>query len=144
MARVVVALAVALVAAGCSSDKRPTWNPPTLGPDVGSLVDDFNTYAEDVDEPWERSPALLAGEFLRLDRTQASRTRIDAEAPGEGTGPATATVTLEGLLDDSVLATRYVLALTRDGEVWRLESAEWTQRCRQGRGHQDYSTEPCL
>jgi hypothetical protein len=143
MVRIALATFALAAVAGCGSDQA-TWEPDALGANVGSLVDDFNAYAEDVDEPWERSPALLAGEFLRLDRTQASRTRIDAEAPGEGTGPATATVTLEGLLDDSVLATRYVLALTRDGEVWRLESAEWTQRCRQGRGHEDYSTEPCL
>jgi hypothetical protein len=143
MVRIALATFALAAVAGCGSDQA-TWEPDALGANVGSLVDDFNAYAEDVDEPWERSPALLAGEFLRLDRTQASRTRIDSEAPGEGTGPATATVTLEGLLDDSVLATRYVLALTRDGEVWRLESAEWTQRCRQGRGHEDYSTEPCL
>ena len=84
------------------------------------------------------------GEFLRLDRTQATGTSIDAETPGEGTGPATATVTLTGLLDDSILAERYVLSLTRHGDVWRVESAEWAQRCRPGRGHQDYSTEACI
>ena len=79
---------LALAVAGCGGgDGTPAWD----GPDSAvrgrrhGLVDDFNAYADEVDEPWERSPALLAGEFLRLDRAQASRTSLDAEAPGEGT-----------------------------------------------------------
>jgi hypothetical protein len=147
--RVVIrALAIALcataLAAGCGGSDEPSWNPESLGPNAGSRVDDFNAYAGDVDEPWERSAALLAGEFLRLDRALATRTVIDTEAPGEGTGPATATVTLDGVLDDSVRSERYVLSLARDGDVWRLESAVWAQRCRPGRGHEDYSAEPCI
>jgi hypothetical protein len=142
---IAVSIGLALLAvAGCGGDGAPSWAPESLGADVGTLVDDFNAHAEAVDEPWERSAALLAGEFLRLDRAQATSTNIDAEAPGEGTGPATATVTLTGLLDDSVLAERYVLSLARDGDIWRLEGAEWEQRCRPGRGHQNFSTDPCI
>lgn len=132
------------LAAGCAGDDHPRWEPERLGAEVVGLVDEFDAHALEVDEPWERSPTLLAGEFLRVDRAEAARIRIDAEQPGEGTGPATATVTLDGLLDDSIAAERYVLRLARDGEVWRLRSAQWSQSCRPGRGHVGFSTEPCI
>jgi hypothetical protein len=139
-----LALAAAVFLAGCGGDDEVTWDPASVGANAGSLVDDFNAHAADVDEPWERSPVLLAGEFLRLDRREASRTSVDAEAPGEGAETAAVTVLLEGLLDDSVAAERFVLALQRDGERWTLTSADWAQRCAPGRGHEEFSTEPCL
>lgn len=87
---------------------------------------------------------LLAGEFLRLDRAQATQTSIEARAQGEGTETATVTVAERGLLDDSIAAERYVLGMQRDGEVWRLGSAMWTQSCQPGRGHQAFTTASCV
>jgi hypothetical protein len=136
--------AVALTLAGCGGDGGPEWNPDTGGSRVGGLVEEFRAYAEDVDEAWERSPVLLAGEFLRLDRREATRVRVTAESPGEATAEAGVTVVLEGLLDDSVAAERFMLALRRGGDVWRLEAADWAQRCHPGRGHEAFSAEPCL
>jgi hypothetical protein len=137
--------AAAVVASGCGGDGGTSgWSPERVGPNAGALVADFNTHAREVDELWERAPVLLAGEFLRLDRRQATRTSLSAQAPGEGTEAATVTVTLEGLLDDSIAAERFELALVRDGEVWKLDSATWAQRCAPGRGHEDFSTQPCV
>jgi hypothetical protein len=139
------AVLVAALAAGCGGeDDKRAWSPDRVGPNVGALVADFNAYAADVDESWERSPVLLAGEFLRLDRRQATRTFMEAETPGEGTEAATVTVTLEGLLDDSIAAERFQLGLVRDGEAWKLDTAAWAQRCAPGRGHEDFSAEPCV
>jgi hypothetical protein len=145
--RAILALAIVLAAAGCGDDgSSPAWDGPQrpFAADGTVSVEDFNAYAGDVDEPWERSPALLAGEFLRLDQAQATQTSIDAKAQGEGTGTATVTVTQRGLLDDSVAAERYVLTLQRDGDVWRLTSAMWTQSCHAGRGHEDFTPAPCV
>jgi hypothetical protein len=52
--------------------------------------------------------------------------------------------TLDRLPDDSVRAERFVLGLERQGGVWRLRSAVWSQRCWAGRGHQQFSVAPCL
>ena len=148
MARcLVLAVFLGVLAAGCASDDGgAAWEGPQrpFGTDGTMGVEEFNDYAAGVDEPWERSPALLAGEFLRLDQSQATRTPIEAEAPGEGTELATVTVTQRGLQDDSVAAQRYVLGLARDGDVWRLASAMWAQSCQPGRGHEDFAPENCL
>ena len=147
MIRVAVVVGLAVLAAGCGGEAgSASWDGPQrpFGTDGSVPVEDFNAYAGQVDEPWEHSPALLAGRFVRLDRSQATRTSIDAAAQGEGTGSATVTVTERGLLDDSVAAERYILGLQRDGEVWHLASATWAQSCRPGRGHEEFSPADCV
>ncbi|MGH2655365.1 MAG: hypothetical protein ACRDIZ_01470 [Actinomycetota bacterium] len=55
------------------------------------------------------------------------------------------TVTLEGLLDDSIQAIRYLLQFEKNsGGAWDLVSATWAPRFAHGRGHQDFSVEPCV
>jgi hypothetical protein len=131
--------------AGCTGTDSAAWDGPKrpYAADGTVSVAEFDSYARKVDKPWERSPVLLAGEFLRLDRTQAARTTVESRAPAEGAGSATVTVTLDGLQDDSVAAERYVLGLRRDGEDWRLTSAMWAEACQTGRGHEGFSTELC-
>jgi hypothetical protein len=133
---------VTLALAGCSTDE-PEWPGAEPAPDGSIPTEGFADYAADVDETWERSPALVAAEFLRLEDDRSPATTIESDTGPEGGGPANVTVTLDGLLDDSVQTRRYELQLSRDGEVWRLDEATWAQRCRRGRGHQDFSPELC-
>jgi hypothetical protein len=144
---VVLVPVVGIVLAGCGGDgESASWDGPErpFAADGTVSIQSFNAYARDIDEPWERSPALLAGQFLRLDQSQATQTSIDARAQGEGTETATVMVTQRGLLDDSVAAERYLLGLQRDGDVWRLSSARWMQSCRPGRGHEEFSPVDCV
>jgi hypothetical protein len=141
---VILGLVLLALSTGCSGGDEHEWTPERIGADVGSLVEDFNDHAAGVDERWEHSPVLLAAEFLGLDRREAARTTIVADVPGEGAETGEVTVVLEGLLDDSIAAERFVLALRRQGDVWTLASARWAQRCAAGRGHTDFSTEPCI
>jgi hypothetical protein len=144
---VVLVPVVGIVLAGCGRDgESASWDGPErpFAADGTVSIQSFNAYAGDIDEPWERSPALLAGQFLRLDQSQATQTSIDARAQGEGTETATVMVTQRGLLDDSVAAERYLLGLQRDGDVWRLSSARWMQSCRPGRGHEEFSPVDCV
>jgi len=115
-------------------------------PEAGTLpVAAFNTYAESVDEPWERSLLALSSEFVGLDATDGPDVSFVATSGPEGAGPASVTLVLDGLLDDSVRARRYVLTLSRrDDGTWRVDAAAWAQRCNEGRGHQDFSPGPCL
>jgi hypothetical protein len=135
---------VALTGCGGGDDKS-AWNgPPGPTTDGRVAIDGFTAYAVDVDEPWEGSAAMAAAEFLRLDRRTAVRTTIDGHASPEGTGPELVTVTLDGLLDDSVRAERWVLTFSEEGDIYTLTGARRIQRCQPGRGHQAFSPEPCV
>ena len=106
-------------------------------------VEAFNARAESVDEPWERDLAELTNEFLALEGEQEGGSRsFQSTSSGDS---ASATLLLDGLGDDSVRARRYVLTCSRRNDgTWKIESASWVQRCHEGRGHQDFSAEPCV
>lgn len=145
----VILLLCALALAGCDGsgdDSEAAWSgPPAPSADGTVSVDGFVEYQDGVDEPWERSAALAAGEFLRLDERTATRTTIDARAEsGEGGGPQVVVVTLDGLLDDSVRAERWTLRFEQEDDVYVLTEALREQRCRPGRGHQGYSPAACV
>ncbi len=57
---------------------------------------------------------------------------------------AEVTLTYEGIRDDSVRAERHVMKLVREGGRWRVVSDRVTRSCREGRGHQEFTPEPCL
>ncbi len=141
------------VTATTGTTTEPTTPPPSDWngleeplPANGELpVDDFNAYAESVDEPWERDVAATTNEYVGRDRVDVPSVSFQATSGGEGAGPTNASLLLSGLLDDSVRARRYDLTLSRrqDG-TWRIDSASWAQSCQQGRGHQAFTPEPCL
>jgi hypothetical protein len=147
--RLLIPLAVPLSAialAGCGSDVQAelVWaGPPDAGTGGVVSTDGFATYQGEVDEDWERSPALAAGVFLRLDERKAVHTTIEAEAGPEGTGSQTVVVTLDGIPDDSVRAERWRLRFTQEGDVYALTAALREVRCRAGRGHEEFSAELC-
>jgi hypothetical protein len=137
----------ALSLAGCGSDVdvELVWGgPPDPGAGGVVSVNGFAAYQREVDEHWERSAAMTAGEFLRLDERGAARTTIEGKASAEGTGPQTVTVTLDGLLDDSIRAERWTLGFEEDNGVYTLTAALREQRCQPDRGHQGFSADPCI
>jgi hypothetical protein len=138
-----------LALAGCDggnggSDESSWAGPPDPAEDGSVPVDGFAEHQEDVDERWERSPELTAAEFLRLEERTAVRTTIEGQSEGEGGGPRGVTVTLDGLLDDSVRAERWLLLFEPGGEGYVLRSAVRTLACNPGRGHEDFTAELCL
>lgn len=51
----------------------------------------------------------------------------------------------EGLHDDSISSSRFVAPVSYRNNAWTLEATtEETQKCAEGRGHQDFSEEPCI
>ena len=93
-----------------------------------------------------RSPTAAVTEFLGLDDASAAVTTMRATSPGEVRNFSEVVTTLEGLLDDSVQR-RALHASSSSGTMrgdWRLRAADWAQSCQAGRGHQDYSPEPCV
>lgn len=157
MRRAAAPLAV-LVLAGCGGDGETTTVtvattlaetsaplPPSSFPEDGILpVDDFNAYTAAIDEHWERDLGSVVGAFVGAGLIDSTRRSFEATARGEGSS-ATATLILDGLLDDSIRSLRYDVEARRLGSgAWELVSATWAQRCRQGRGHQDFAPEPCV
>jgi len=140
--------AAVLPLAGCgggSGGKETEWAGPPRPDDRGRL--DLRAFDDYLDaHPEDASaPVVAVTKFLRLDRTSAASTSIEVGTSAEGAGPATVTVTLDGLLDDSVRAQRFVLVLDQDvdGE-WRMTSGKVSQSCRPGHGHQTFSPAPCV
>ena len=140
-------LFVSLVLAACGSDVSVelVWGGPPEPEASGVVsVDGFAAYQQEVDEHWERSAAMAATEFLRLDERTATRTTIEGKASAEGSGPQTVIVTLDGLLDDSIRAERWTLGFEEAAGVYTLTAALREQRCQPGRGHQDFSADDCV
>jgi hypothetical protein len=140
-----------LALAGCGSDSgsganQSTWpGPPKPRADGTIPIADFNAYLAGDGQAFATSPTAAVTEFLGLDDASAAVTTMRATSPGEVRNFSEVVTTLEGLLDDSVKASRYTVELQRnDAMQWRLRAAEWAQSCQAGRGHQDYSPEPCV
>ncbi|MCW5959725.1 MAG: hypothetical protein KIS76_06135 [Pyrinomonadaceae bacterium] len=119
------------------------------GPSFEKLdVKSFNDKIEKAykaNEDWVKMPTQvitnLVGEF---SETKSRTIEIVAEI-ADITDELTVTVTDEGFADDSVRGEQYKFHLTlNDQGAWQVISAEKAQRCREGRGHQDYSPAPCL
>lgn len=143
------ALAVAgLLLAGCGNDVdvELVWGgPPDAEPGGAVSTQGFSAFQQEVDAEWERSPAMAAGIFLRLDEHTAARTTIDAKAGPEGGGDQIVTVTLDGLADDSVRTERWTLGFEEQEDgVYALTGALREFRCHEGRGHQDFAGEACV
>ncbi|MBI2482071.1 MAG: hypothetical protein HYV76_00665 [Candidatus Vogelbacteria bacterium] len=59
-------------------------------------------------------------------------------------GQYAVTAIYEGMRDDSVSAQKKVASAYYNNNVWTLGNATVTQRCQLNRGHQDFSSVPCL
>lgn len=137
-----------LLLTGCGNDVdvELVWGGPPEAQAGGTVsTQGFAGFQQEVDEDWERSPALAAGVFLRLDERKAERITIEAKAGPEGGGGQIVTVTLDGLADDSVRTERWTLGFEEaTGGVYTLTGALRELRCHEGRGHQGFVGEPCL
>jgi hypothetical protein len=153
-----IPIAVALLAAGCGygdddEDEQRSTPPVAATPKVpepedgtGSLpVDAFNRFVEQARPAFATSALRTAIEFTNAGEGAAATTSVVAsEGPEGNSDEASVTVTRDGLADDSIRALRYRIVLERaDDRSWRLQSAQRTQRCHEGRGSQEFSTKLC-
>ena len=95
-------------------------------------------------EAWTMDPVLVA---LKLAGPSEGMTQNIERIYGSAESPDAAEVmiTNEKLPDDSVMGQRFVIVLGKnDDGSWTVKSAGKAVKCQEGRGHQDYSKEPCM
>jgi hypothetical protein len=142
-----VALLAALVAASCGSNGgEAVWGGPPPPAAEGEIdVAGFNDFLAEEERAFERSPALSAAEFLRVDLPDVpSNISIISKAGAVGGGPATVVVLVHLPPGMSIRSTRHTIGLERQSDgTWRLSSARRAQRCWPGRGHQAFSPDRC-
>lgn len=126
-----------------------SWDP--LGTDP-LPVDEFNDLIDTSEAVFEVDDLqLLTSTFLRLDAidqldTEGVRDDVEIELTTEELDDDRVQVdaTLTGLGDDSVDARRYEVIWEAVPDGYRLVDGQVTVRCVEGRGHQEFSPEPCL
>jgi hypothetical protein len=138
------AVVAVAVLAGCGGDEAKTWEgPPRPLPANGNLpVEEFNAYLDDAGEPPTLSRLTIATAYVLPIVGDAASLSV-AQLTETAGGPPPIEVLVRPN-DDSVREQRYELAVEDTLEGFRLASGRWAQRCHTGRGHQDWSTEPCL
>jgi hypothetical protein len=138
-----------LLLAGCGSSKSATpvhWD-GSLKPSPDGSIDPsaFNDFLAGDGKAYASSPVAATSELLRLDRTSAAETTVEATSPGEVRNFSEVVATLAGLQDDSVRDARYTVELQRGADdLWRVRAIDWAQRCQAGRGHQNFAAQNCV
>ncbi|MEZ5343939.1 MAG: hypothetical protein R2681_00145 [Pyrinomonadaceae bacterium] len=111
-------------------------------------VEKFNEKIEKAakeERNWVKTPFLVLANLIQPFSEMGSR-KVEMVSPfSDITESVTATVIDDGYADDSVRGEKFVfeLELTESG-AWKVVSAKKAQVCRENRGHQDYSTKPCV
>jgi TonB family protein len=136
-----VTLAVDFVLPGSSTEVDP--NLPVFTERVIPTTGFRSRLAAAGDSAWAKSAALVALTLVGSD-CECSNFGVDVQSPPERPDEAVVSVTHDGLLDDSIRSQRYRLRMRRDRtRRWMLETATIAYRCRPGRGHEEFTIEPC-
>ena len=98
-----------------------------------------------ANESWVKEPFLVLASITGPFSEMRSR-KVEMVSPfADVTESLTVTVIDDGYADDSVRGEKFIFELKlEESGVWTVVSAKKAQVCWQNRGHQDYSTAPCL
>ena len=94
------------------------------------------------DADWRDDPVVVSLKFVGPFEGLKQTIIRNNDSP-ESSDIAEIVITNKGLLDDSVMGIKYKLSLNETNNVWLIQSAQRAVKCWQGRGHADYSAEPC-
>lgn len=93
-------------------------------------------------EDWVSDPVLISLKFTGpFEGRKQSIERVN-ENP-ESNKVVQVTIINDGLLDDSVKAEKFVVDMSNENDAWQITGAVKTVQCYKGRGHEDFSAEPC-
>lgn len=90
---------------------------------------------------WVNSPLLLALKFVGADM-ETRKKSISVEKL-DAANQVRVTIQDDGYLDDSIRGGIVILRMAKSDQLWQIKKASQAWNCWQGRGHEDFSTEPC-
>ncbi len=94
-------------------------------------------------EKWTADPVLVSLKFIGPSEGMTQTIERSYDNP-ESPKTAQVIITNEKLLDDSVMGVRYKLVLNRnENGSWFIKRSGKAIKCWEGRGHANYSKEPC-
>lgn len=106
-------------------------------------VEAFNeSVLKGKDNKWTSDPVAVSLRFIGPFEGRMQTIERVNESP-ESFDTTQVTIINKGLLDDSVKAVKYKLTLNKVDSVWVIDSAVKVFKCWKGRGHEDFSSEPC-
>jgi hypothetical protein len=119
--------------------------------DVSYKPIDFTDFNKQIDnastanEIWTKMPDQVIAKIIPQFSEIRSRTIEMVSPSAEDSDSLTVVVTDDGFLDDSIRGEKHKFELKMNAQgVWKVASAGKAWRCWENRGHQDYSTQPCL
>ncbi|MEO0778663.1 MAG: hypothetical protein AAF146_19005 [Bacteroidota bacterium] len=141
------------LAQSLSSPPAPSSPPPPPSPEsleTKGQVMSFTAFNEEVaqareaGQAWTESPLTVALQFVGAQFDCREKTvAVKSLSGGEVFDKVLVTVTEDGLLDDSVSASKAIIRMERQNGFWRISSARQVWRCWEGRGHVEYSNAAC-
>lgn len=112
--------------------------------DVGTFNEKIGK-ASAAGETWITDPTRVVANLIERFAETRSRNIEIVSKYADITEDLTVIITDDGYADDSVRGAQYKFRLKlNDQGIWEVTSAEKAQRCWKGRGHQDYSPQPCI
>ena len=99
--------------------------------------------ARENNEEWASDPVMVS--LLFTGAADSMTQTIERKYPSaESRSTATVTITNEKLMDDSISGVKYKVDLKKnENGTWNIEGVGKAFKCWEGRGHTDYSPEPC-
>lgn len=94
---------------------------------------------------WVTMPTQVVANLVEQFSETRSRNIEIVSKFADVTDDLTVIVTDDGYADDSVRGVQYKFQIKLNEQgTWKVVSAEKAQRCWEGRGHDDYTAEPCI
>lgn len=95
----------------------------------------------------EKDPRILAIRAFSIYKggiaDEGLRREVISLTYSDSRNKATVISATYGVASDSLSSIRYVAILVLDGQLWQLKQARKQWICQQGRGHQEWSAQPC-
>ncbi|NBF12396.1 hypothetical protein [Pseudomonas sp. Fl4BN1] len=114
------------------------------------LVPAFFLAACDQQAPTEslntpvKSPLMVALESMGSHfQQEPSNVIVNQKVAGESPTEALVEIEESGLMDDSVFAEKTIFSLSIENDRWSVIDKTTQVKCYPGRGHQEYSSDPC-
>jgi len=130
-------LLIILFACNDSAVKREVkTEPKVVEIDIYSDINERLKKAEDIDTPVE----LIKYYYGEVDNEEDVEIKVD----DLGKGQYTINLIHDHIKDDSISGMRILMTAQQNNKKWTVQDIQRTWKCYKGRGHTEFSSEPCF